>query len=149
MTSYRRKLLLWSLLGLGGLAALLLTAPLFLDQERYRALLADRASRLLNREVKVESLRVHLLPRPGATVRGLTVADRAPWSGTFMEAERLDVNLRLLPLLKGELQVRQIRIDRPRMRLARGPDGWNLEDLIRPVDRTAVPEPHRDRKSVV
>lgn len=143
MTRNLRRLLLWSLLVLGGLAALLLTAPLILNQERYRDLLADRVSRLLNREVKAESLWVRLLPRPGATIRGLTVADRVPWSGTFIEAERLTVNLKLLPLLRGDLQVRQIRIDQPRIRLLRGPDGWNFEDLIKPAARSAAAEQRR------
>ena len=103
MTRHRRNLLLGSLLALAGLAALLLAAPLLLDTERYRSLLAARASHFLSREVRAQSLRVRLLPRPGAIVRGLVVADRAPWSGSFIEAERLDVNLRLLPLLRGEI----------------------------------------------
>ena len=143
MTRHRRNLLLGSLLALAGLAALLLAAPLLLDTERYRSLLAARASHLLSREVRAQSLRVRLLPRPGAIVRGLVVADRAPWSGSFIEAERLDVNLRLLPLLRGELQIRDIRIERPRIRLAMGQDGWNLEDLIRPAARPALAEPRR------
>jgi AsmA protein len=60
-----------------------------------------------------------------------------------MEAERVDVSLRLLPLLKGELQVSKIRFDRPRIRLVRGPDGWNVEDLIRPAPRPAAGERRR------
>ncbi|MBM2837214.1 MAG: exported protein of unknown function, partial [candidate division NC10 bacterium] len=101
----RLRTLVGVLLALGCLATLLLAAPLLLDQERYRGLLTDRASRLLNRRVTASSLRVRLLPAPGATVRGLAVSDRAPRPETFMEAERVDVSLRLLPLLKGELQV--------------------------------------------
>ena len=141
MTRNRRNLLLGSCVILGGLAALLLAAPLLLNTERYRGMLAARASRLLNREVNAKSLRLHLLPTPGATIRGLTVADRAPWSGSFIEADRLDVIVKLLPLFRGELQVRKILIDRPRIRLARGPEGWNLEDLIRPAERPAPTEP--------
>ncbi len=144
MTRHRRNLLLGLFVVLGGLGALLLIAPFLLNAERYRAVLADRASRLLNREVTAQSLRVHLLPRPGATVRGLTVADRAPWSGSFVEADSLDVTLKLLPLFRGELQVRKIRIDRPRIRLARGADGWNLDDLIRPAARPASAEARRE-----
>jgi len=143
MTSHRQKLLRWSLLGLASFAALLLAAPLVLNQERYRDLLADRASRLLDRDVRVDSLRVRLLPRPGATVRGLTVADRTPRSGPFIEADRLHVSLKLLPLLRGELHVKEIRIDRPRIRLTHGPDGWNLEDLIRPAARAVSSEQRR------
>ena len=143
VTQRWRRLLLGSLLALGGLAALLLAAPLLLNTERYRGMLAERASRLLNREVTAKSVRVHLLPRPGATVQGLIVADRAPWSGSFIEAERFDASLKLLPLLRGELQIRNIRIDRPRIRLARGSDGWNLEDLVRPAARPTSAESRR------
>src|SRR3990170_1460908 len=139
----RLRTLVGVLLALGCLATLLLAAPLLLDQERYRGLLTDRASRLLNRRVTASSLRVRLLPAPGATVRGLAVSDRAPRPETFMEAERVDVSLRLLPLLKGELQVSTIRLDRPRIRLVRGPDGWNVEDLIRPAPRPAAGERRR------
>lgn len=132
----RWRNLLGVLLALGCLATLLLAAPLLLDQERYRGLLTDRAGRLLNRRVTARSLRVRLLPVPGATFQGFAVADSAPSPEMFVEAERVDVSLRLLPLLKGELQVRRVHLDRPRIRLTRGQDGWNFEDLIR-----AVPQP--------
>ena len=144
MTRLRRNLLLWPLVALCGLAALLFAAPLLLNTERYRGMLAVRASRLLNREVTAKSLRVHFLPRPGATVKGLTIADRAPWSGSFVEADNLDITLKLLPLFRGELQVKKIRIDRPRIRLARGADGWNLDDLIRRAARPGSAEPRRE-----
>lgn len=143
MTRRGRRRLLGLLLVLGGLVAALLVGPLLLDQERYRGILSSRASQLLNRTVTASSLRVHLLPSPGVTIRDLIIADRPPWSEPFLETARLDLALKLLPLLKGELQVRNIRIDRPRIRLARGPDGWNLEDLIWPTARGAVTEPRR------
>ena len=142
MTRRRRKLF-GVLLAFGCLAILLLAAPLLLDQERYRGLLTDKASRLLNRTVSARSMRIRLLPGPGATIRGLAVSDRASGSGTFIEAERVDVSIRLLPLLKGELQVRKIRLDHPRIWLVQGPDGWNFEDLIRSAPRPATGERRR------
>lgn len=143
MTRRGRRWLLGLLLVLGGLVVVLLAGPLLLDQERYRGILTSRASQLLNRTVTASSLRVHLLPSPGVTIRDLIIADRAPWSEPFLDAEQLHVALKLLPLLKGEIQVRNIRIDRPRIRLARGPDGWNLDDLIRPTARGAAADPRR------
>ena len=143
MTRRGRGRLLGLLLVLGGLVVVLLAGPLLLDQERYRGILTSRASQLLNRTVTASSLRVHLLPSPGVTIRDLHITDRAPWSEPFLDAEQLHVALKLLPLLKGEIQVRNIRIDRPRIRLARGPDGWNLDDLIRPTARGAAAEPRR------
>ncbi len=131
------------LLVFGGLVVALFAGPLLLDQERYRGILTSRASQLLNRTVTASSLRVHLLPSPGVTIHGLIIGDRAPWSEPFLDAEQLHVAFKLLPLLKGEIQVRSIRIDRPRIRLARGPDGWNLDDLIRPTARGVAAEPRR------
>ena len=144
MTTRGRRRLLWSLLVLSGLVAvLLLVGPLLLDQERYREILISRVSQLLNRKVTASNLRVHLLPSPGVTIRNFIIADRAPWSEPFLDAEQFHVALKLLPLLKGDIQISNIRIDRPRIRLARGPDGWNIEDLIRPTARAAAAEPYR------
>lgn len=141
MTRRGRRLLRWSLLVLGGLVAALLVGPLLLDQERYRGIVISRVSQLLNRKVTASSLRVRLLPSPEVTIRDVVVADRAPWSEPFVDAEQLHVALKLFPLLKGDIQIANIRIDRPRIRLARGPDGWNLDDLIRPTARGAAAEP--------
>ena len=141
MTGRGRRLLLWSLLVLGGLVAALLAGPLLLDQERYRGIVISRVSQLLNRKVTASSLRVRLLPSPEVTIRDVVIADRAPWSEPFVDAQQLHVALKLLPLLKGDIQIANIRIDRPRIRLARGPDGWNLDDLIRPTARGAAAEP--------
>ncbi|MDE2179701.1 MAG: AsmA family protein [candidate division NC10 bacterium] len=143
MTASGRRRLLWSLLVLGGLVAVLLAGPLLLDQERYRGILISRVSQLLNRKVTASSLRVHLLPSPGVTIRDVSIADRAPWSEPFVDAEQFHVALKILPLLKGDIQISNIRIDRPRIRLAKGPDGWNIEDLIRPTARAAAAEPRR------
>ncbi len=143
MTRRGRGRLLGLLLVLAGPVGALFVGPLLLDQERYRGIFTSRASQLLNRTVTASSLRVHLLPSPGVTIRDLHITDRAPWSEPFLDAEQLHVALKLLPLLKGEIQVRNIRIDRPRIRLAKGPDGWNLDDLIRPAARAATAEPHR------
>lgn len=144
MTGRGRRRILWGLLVLGGLiVSVLLAGPLLLDREQYRDVLTRRASQLLHRNVTARSLRVHLLPWPGVTIRGLRIADRAPWSEPFVDAEQLHVALKLLPLLRGELQVRHIRIDRPRVRLAMGADEWNIEDLIRPAAYGAVVEPRR------
>ncbi|MDE2060044.1 MAG: AsmA family protein [candidate division NC10 bacterium] len=142
MTRRGQRRLLWLFLVLGGVVAALFAGPLLLDQERYRGILISRVSQLLNRKVTASSLRVHLLPSPGVTIRNLIIADRAPWSEPFLNAEQFHIALKLLPLLKGDLQIGNIRIDRPRIRLAKGSDGWNIEDLIRPTARAAAAEPH-------
>ncbi|MCZ7624478.1 MAG: AsmA family protein [Candidatus Methylomirabilis sp.] len=119
MTRRGQRRLLCLLLILGGIVAILLAGPLLLDQERYRGILIGRVSQLLNRKVTASSLRLHLLPSPEVTIRDVVIADRAPWSEPFVDAEQLHVALELFPLLKGDIQVGNIRIDRPRIRLAR------------------------------
>lgn len=65
MTTRWRRRLRWSLLVLGGLVAVLFAGPMLLDQERYRGIIVNRVSQLLNRTVTASSLRAHLLPSPG------------------------------------------------------------------------------------
>ena len=143
MTTRGRRLLLWSLLLVlvAALAAALLAGPLLLDQERYRGILISRLSQLLNRTVTASNLRAQLLPSPGVTIRNFSIADRAPWSEPFLDAKQFHVGLKLLPLLRGDVQISGIRMDEVRIRLAKGPDGWNVEDLMRPSSRPTAAEP--------
>lgn len=150
MTTRGRPWLFWSLLlVLVALVAALLAGPLLLDQERYRTILISRVGQLLNRTVTASSLRAQLLPSPGLTIQNFSIADRAPWSEPFLDAKRFHITLKLLPLLRGAIQISDIRMDEVRIRLAKGPDGWNFDDLIHPSVRATATEPrHADSARV-
>ncbi|MFI5342116.1 MAG: AsmA family protein [Candidatus Methylomirabilales bacterium] len=120
------------ILVLGVLAALIL--PSVVNLERYRVLLAGRAGRMLGREVTLGALRVSLWGGIGAEAKGIQVGQAQGFgSEPFLTADALRVRLQLLPLLRGQVKVTTAVLERPRIRLARTPDGrWSVEDLLKP-----------------
>ena len=113
------------------LAALLL--PTLVNLDRYRGVLASRASKALGREVTLGSLRVDLWGGIGAEAKGIQIA-QAPGFGSepFVAADALRVRVQFLPLLHGQLKVSTAALERPRIRLVHTRDGrWSVDDLIK------------------
>lgn len=117
---------------LGVLAALIL--PSVVNLERYRFILASRAGKILGREVTLGALRVSLWGGIGAEAKGIQVGQAQGFgSEPFITADALRVRLQLLPLLRGQVKVTTAVLERPRIRVARAPDGrWGVEDLLKP-----------------
>jgi len=130
------------------LASLIL--PAVLNLERYRSLLASRASRLLGREVTLGALHVSLWGGLGAEARGIRIAP-APGFGPdpFLTADDLQVRLQFFPLLRGQFKVTSVVLDRPHIRLMKTSEGrWNIEDLLKsppPPAPAARPAPEAPR----
>jgi len=145
------RLLKWAGIAVGSLAALAVLAaivlPYVLNLERYRTLLASRASRALGREVRVGALRVSFWPGIGAEAQGIRVSG-APGFGAdpFLTADSLRVRLQLLPLLRGQVNVTTAVLERPHIRLERNAARrWNLADLFKPPPPApAAPRPTRE-----
>jgi AsmA protein len=141
------RMLRWAGIGFGALLLLavlfVLVAPYVVNLERYRSLLAARASRALGREVTLGALRVSVWSGLGAEAKGIRVA-AAPGSGPepFLTADELRVRVQLLPLLKRQIKISTATVDRPRIRLVRTPAGrWNVEDLFKPSPPPVAPRP--------
>jgi hypothetical protein len=118
------KRLAWVL----GALALLLVAALaaaawLLDAEALRAPLARAASDALGREVKLGAMRVALLPLPSVEVRELSVAGAAKGDPPFAEIEALRLRVALWPLLAGQVIVRALELERPRIAVPLDRDG--------------------------
>lgn len=123
----------------GGIAATLAVAVAILiaiwDWNWFRGPIARYASAKMHREVTIAGdLNVHLWSwQPSATVDGIRIANPAwaPDRGNMAEIERLAVKIRLLPLLKGDVDLRLLRFDRPNVRLYRDAQGratWDFSD---------------------
>jgi AsmA protein len=132
---------------LGGLVVLMVLAALLLptlvNLERYRGVLASRVSKALGREVTLGSLQVDLWRGIGAEAKGIQIA-QAPGFGSeaFVTADGLRVRAQFLPLLRGQLKVSTVVLERPRIRLVHTRDGrWSVDDLIKaqPVPPPAKP----------
>ncbi|MCB1508006.1 MAG: AsmA family protein, partial [Hyphomicrobiaceae bacterium] len=134
-------------LSIGVLLVLVLTAalvvPLFVDWSAYRQTFEEQASALLGRRVQVSGATdLRLLPTPTIRFEGVEVAG-AEGAPALLTAERFEAVLSIAPFLKGEIEVLDLVVERPVLRLPLGPDGALLIGESRPsgpftVDLAAI-----------
>lgn len=101
----------------GGLLVLLLTAalvvPPFVDWSGYRADFEREASRVLGRPVKVAGdVSARLLPFPSVAFSDVRVGSDA--THPVMTVDTFSMDAELMPFLRGQLLIFDMRVDRPR-----------------------------------
>lgn len=125
--------LAWTL-GATVVAAVTLIAlvPVLIDARAVQAELQRRLSAALGAQVSWQELDVRLLPAPRGELRGLRVDIPGKLDAS---ADRVDVYLRLWPLLRARPEVSSVTIERPSIRLVPA-DG--APDEKKPVDAVAL-----------
>jgi hypothetical protein len=82
----------------------------------------------IGRDVTIGELRLNLFTRR-LSLAGVRVADRS--GPPLAEFERLDVQFRLWPLLRGRLHLDAVALSRPRVRVVRlSPNEFNISDIL-------------------
>ena len=129
-----RKALTWTGAVLGLLAIVIAILIAVWDWNWFRGPLERLASARMNREVAIDGdLRVRPFSwQPSATVDGVRIAN-PDWAGPGNMADigRIGVQIRLLPLLKGDVDLRVLRFDQPRVGLysdAQGRKSWDFSN---------------------
>jgi uncharacterized protein involved in outer membrane biogenesis len=126
------RILLWSVAGLAALlAAAALAAPFLIPAARLIPVIEAQASAALGAPVSIGSLRL----RPGLSVRAeageVRVGGKAAPGGKSaaapVEIARLEIGLRLLPLVRGEVRIAGLGAEGVRVRMRRRRAGWGLE----------------------
>ena len=106
------------LIGIGVVSLLLIilivALPFLIDlnkyQDRYRPLIEEA----LNRKVELKDIRLTIWPRIGARLGGFIVQDDPVFrAGPFASLSSLDVGVKLLPLLGGQIEVEEITLRDP------------------------------------
>jgi hypothetical protein len=124
---------LW--LALAVLAAILavLIVPPFLSVSRYKASITRLISASLGRPVRLSSVEVRLLPRPGFVLTDLTVEDDPAYGAEpVLHANTVTASIRLLSLWRGRIELDTISVDEASLNLVRTATGrWNLDSLLR------------------
>jgi len=122
----------------GGVTTLLiaaaLLAPSVIDWSRYKDRIAGMAASATGREVTIGGdVDFTLLPSPAFRAADVRIANLPDGrADALARLAHLDVVVELLPLLRGDLQVRRIVLDRPEIALERLPDGqvnWRFPDF--------------------
>ena len=107
------------------IAAGLVAVSHFVVWDDYRAELTAQAEAMTGRNVAIGGrIDLNLLPRPMLSLAQTTLAS-PPQSddGVRLEVDRLDLELKPLPLLRGRLDVQGVRLVRPVWRVEPAPDG--------------------------
>ncbi|HET9948685.1 MAG TPA: AsmA family protein, partial [Longimicrobiales bacterium] len=94
--------------------------------------LAPRLSAALGREVSVGGGRISVVPRPSVRLSDVRVANLPAFEGPpILHVEEMRLELAWLALLTGDLRVRSVRLDEPRLYLAIDDRGVsNFGDLV-------------------
>jgi hypothetical protein len=133
----RRRLPTWLKVTGGVLATIVIAVVLFLmfaDWNMLRGPIGRFASARLDRTVQLRGdLNVHPFSwTPRAEINDLYVADTR-WSGTdhLARIDRVEVAIKILPLLKGDVILQRLALVKPDINLARSPDGkanWKFKE---------------------
>lgn len=132
----RKKLMIGALI-LGFVAAILLVLPFFLDIDHFRPEIESQLQAALGRRVSLGKLHLSLIP---LTIQAdaVTIAEdpRFHRKKPFVEAERLLVRPSFWPLLRGQVEIDALELQRPRIELVKDVAGrWNYESLgARPTE---------------
>jgi len=117
-----------ALIGAGLLLAIiaaLLAAPEFVDWDSHRGEIAHGIEVRLGRAVAIDGpLKLSLLPAPHLVAEKVRLANMAgATDADFATVGRLELQLRMLPLLGGRFEVSSLVLVKPQIHLQRLPDG--------------------------
>jgi uncharacterized protein involved in outer membrane biogenesis len=140
-----RRALYWTTGVFLALAAAAAILAAIWDWNWFRGPVAAFASGRMHRQVSIDGdLRVHLWSwQPSATVEGVRVANPA-WAGKadLADIDKIAVQIRLMALFGGHLDLRLLEFDRPRATLYRDAEGratWDFSDGSKPDEPLRVP----------
>lgn len=124
-------LLILSVLVLALIVAIGLRTLYFTDQ-KIKQIATETLSGKLDRLIQIDSLDISILS--GVRLKGLQVYDPADCGGeVFLHLKSLKLKYRLLSLIKKQLEIEAIVIDKPEIYLRQLSDSiWNFSDLVQP-----------------
>lgn len=118
-----------ALMYLGGVLVVILGAlfavSAFVDWNGYKGVFEEEASRVLGREVRVAGgVNLRILPTPYVSFEKVRLADTIGQTGEpFVRAENFTMRLAIAPMLRGDIEVNEIELNKPVLTLALDGEG--------------------------
>ena len=112
------------------IAAVLVFAATF-NVNQYRGRIQAELEKRLDRKVSLGDMHLGLFP-PRFQVRSLSIADDPKFNAAkpFVEAQELDVSIKLLPLLHKSVEISSVTLQQPRVELIKDAQGvWNFSTV--------------------
>lgn len=111
-------------------AALLLVLPRLLRLDTYKDAILAELQKQLHRQVQYSASDVRIGWGATFAFDQVIISERNS-SATFLQANRLKVTVAIVPLLKKQLVIRDLQLDKPTMTITRFADGrYNISDLM-------------------
>ena len=101
------------------------------DVNRYHGVIQSELEHRLDRQITLGNMNLGIFP-PRFRVQNLTIADDPNFDKIkpFLQAQELDVSVKLLPLLHKSIEVNSLDLQRPSVELIRNAQGvWNFSTL--------------------
>ena len=115
------------IIGLSVVFSLLIAAvalPFVIDLNKYKGTVKEQAKPYLPRDFDFSSMDLTILKGFGVEMKGLRIGENPAFGkGDFLNLGRLDVKVKLLPLLKGQLEVEKVILNKPEIHLFRNAKG--------------------------
>lgn len=142
-----KKLLLVGIVIVAVLVAALLLIPPFINLGAYKDRFLPLVEENLQRKVDLGEARLRFLPSPSVYLKGLTVSDHPSFSKEpFLTVGEFRLELRLLPLLRGQLRVAEFVLEKPTIKLIKKADGSFNFSTIGKGNRAARKAPARQEQ---
>ena len=109
---------------------LLAIVPHFLDLNSYRGQIQSKLQDALGRPVDFKDLSASFLP-PSVKVSNVSIGEDPRFGpGPFATVQQIDVSVKLFPLLRKDVQIESLTLDRPQIQVVRNKQGeWNYASL--------------------
>ena len=129
----RKHRRLWLALAAVSVLLAVLIVPPLVSINRYKSQITSLMAASLGRPVRLSSVELRLLPRPGFVLTDLSVEeDPAYGAEPILHANTVIAYFRLLSLWRGRLEIGRISVDEASLNLVRTEAGrWNLDSLFR------------------
>ncbi len=130
-----------------GLVSLVVLARVLVTPERIKGLLLPRVERALSRQVEIEQVDISLFS--GIVLKKIVVMERQG-NDAFIAAEQMTLRYRFWPLFRMRVEIDEISIDNPQIRLERLADGtFNFSDLVQVAGKESAAEQEEPLQSAV
>jgi hypothetical protein len=129
----RKHVRLWLALAVLVLILAVVFLPPLISLSGYKTRIVQLMSASFGRPVRLSSVKLRLLPRPGFVLTDLTVdEDPAYGAEPVLHANTVTASFRLLALWRGRFEISRISVDEASLNLVRTEQGrWNLDSLFR------------------
>ena len=126
-----KKIIIIALWVILPLIACVIAAPFVIDLNNYKGKIVTIAKSSLGRDLDFDNIELSLLSGLGADIHGLRIAENPAFGkGDFVSLERLQLKIKLLPLLKKQVQVGELILEKPRIQLIKNKKGeFNFNDI--------------------